>query len=255
MSGVQVQERPAAGGADEAARRLRDEIAASTLTLNSLGILGYSGHLSARLPGRDAFLIQPFDQSRASIKPSDLLVCDLSGRKIEGPEGVKPPSEVYIHSEILRARSDVNAIAHFHHERTTVFTLVEGARLAPIKNHAVRWANGIPVHPDPSHVSTPELGRKLVDTLGPHHALLIRAHGQVITAESVKAVLIDSIHFVENAEVMYEAASLGRPIPLSEAEIKDFLRDFDRARHIAKLWKYYVGRGRDSGLLPADWNL
>ena len=256
MSGARAQEGRHAGAAGNAAEgQLRDEIAASTLILNSLGILGYSGHLSARLPGRDAFLIQAYDQSRASITPADLLVCDLSGEKIEGPDGVKPPSEVYIHSEILRARPDVNAIAHFHHERTTVFTLVEGAELKPIKNHAVRWADGIPVHADPSHVSDAELGRKLVATLGPHHALLIRAHGQVITAESVKAVLIDSIHFVENAEVMYEAAALGRPVPLSAAEIADFLRDFHRARHIAKLWKYYVGRGRDSGLLPEEWKL
>ena len=32
----------------------------------------------------------------------------------------------------------------------------------------------MPVHPDPSHVNSPELGRSLADTLGPHHALLIR---------------------------------------------------------------------------------
>ncbi len=245
----------ALGGEPRAERRLREEIAASTLILNDLRILGYSGHLSARLPGPDAFLIQPFDQSRASLTPDDLLVCNLAGEKIAGPSGVKPPSEVHIHSEILKARADVNAVAHFHHELTTVFTLGEGAELKPIKNHAVRWADGIPVHRDPSHVSDPALGRGLAATLGPHHALLIRAHGQVITAESVPAVLIDSIHFVENAEVMYQAASLGRPIPLSTAEIADFLRDFDRARHIAKLWKYYVGRGRASGLLPTDWEL
>jgi hypothetical protein len=26
-------------------------------------------------------------------------------------------------------------------------------------------------------------------------------------------------------------------------------------RHIDKLWEYYVGRGRVSGMLPADWIL
>ena len=111
------------------------------------------------------------------------------------------------------------------------------------------------MHSDPSHVSDADLGRALVKTLGQHHALLIPAHGQVVTAESVPAVLIDSVHFVENAEVMYRAASLGRPLPLSAAEIEAFLHDFDRDRHIAKLWKYYVGRGRASGLLAQEWEL
>jgi hypothetical protein len=48
-------------------RRLREQVAACTLMLNELGILGYSGHVSARLPGGHGFLIQSFDQSRAAL--------------------------------------------------------------------------------------------------------------------------------------------------------------------------------------------
>lgn len=234
-------------------RTLREQVAACTLLLNDQGILGYSGHVSARLPGREAFLIQSFDQSRASLKPSDLLICDFDGNMLKGPKEVRPPAEVFLHCEIYRARPDVNSVAHFHHELTTIFTLVEGLELKLIKNHAVRWTSGIPVHSDPSHVSDARLGRSLAETLGPHHALLIRAHGQVVTAESVPGVLIDSVHFVENAQVMYQAASLGKVIPLSGQEIQGFLHDFDRDRHIPKLWKYYVGIGRDKGLLPKAW--
>jgi L-ribulose-5-phosphate 4-epimerase len=235
--------------------RLREQVAACTLMLNDLGILGYSGHVSARLPGREAFLIQSFEQSRATLRPDDLLVCDFDGRMLTGPAGQRPPAEVFLHCEILRARPDVHAIAHFHHDLTTVFTLVEGLELKPIKNHAVRWASGIPVHPDPSHVSDPALGRALAATLAAHQALLIRAHGQVVVAESLPALLIDSVHFVENAQAMYQASALGKVIPLSADEIAGFLHDFKRDRHIAKLWKYYVGRGRARGLLPEGWSL
>jgi len=240
---------------DSDERRLRTEVAACTLLLNDLGILGYSGHVSARLPGHDTFLIQSFEQSRANLKPDDLLICNLDGRMLSGPAGVKPPSEIYLHCEILRARKDVNAIAHFHHDLTTVFTLVEGIVLAPVKNHAIRWASGIPVHPDPAHVSDPAHGRALVQTLASHHALLIRAHGQVVTAESVPSVLIDSVHFVENAQTMYQAASIGNVVPLTDDEITGFHLDFSRDRHIAKLWKYYIGRGRANGLLPREWDI
>jgi len=235
--------------------RLREQVAACTLLLNDLGILGYSGHVSARLPGRDAFLIQSLDQSRADLGPDDLLICDFGGKVLTDPAELRPPAEVYLHCEILRARPDVHAAAHFHHDVATVFTLTDGIPLKPIKNHAARWASGIPVHPDPGHVTDPARGRAAAKTLGLHHAMLIRAHGQVVTAETVPAVLIDCVHFVENAEAMYRAASLGPVIPLSDDEIAGFLREFDRSRHIAKLWKYYVGRGRASGLLPAAWAL
>jgi L-ribulose-5-phosphate 4-epimerase len=237
------------------ALRLRREVAAVTLLLNDLDILGYSGHVSARLPDGETFLIQAVDQSRASLGPDDLLVCGLDGKLIAGPKGLKPPSEIFIHTEIFRARSDVNSIAHFHHDLATTFTLVEGAALVPIKNHAVRWASGIPTHPDPSHVSSPALGQSLARTLGAHHAALIRAHGQVVVAEDVRALLIDCIHFVENAEAMYRARMLGPVAALTRAEMQSFLDDFDRTRHVAKLWKYYAGRGRDEELLPDDWGL
>jgi ribulose-5-phosphate 4-epimerase/fuculose-1-phosphate aldolase len=183
------------------------------------------------------------------------MVCDLDGKVVAGDKGLKPPSERFLHCEILRDRADVNAVAHFHHDLTTAFTLVEGVELRALKNHAVRWADGIPVHADPSHVSSPALGRAVAQSLGDRHGLLIRAHGQVVVAENVRALLIDCVHFVENAEAMYRAAALGRVLPLSAGEVAAFLDDFDRDRHVAKLWKYYVGIGRAQQLLPAEWEL
>jgi L-ribulose-5-phosphate 4-epimerase len=233
--------------------RLRREVAAVTLLLNDEKILGYSGHVGARLPGREALLIQDFDQSRAELRPEHLLVCDMDGRKIGGAGGRRPPAEIFIHTEIMKARPDVNCVAHFHHDLTTSFSLVEDVPLRPIKNHAIRWESGIPVHPHPGHVSSKERGRAVAATLGPHHGLVIRAHGQVIVAETLPALLIDCIHFVENAEALYHASVLGKVRPLSAAEMAGFRHDFNRERHAVKLWKYYIGRGKASGLLPEDW--
>jgi hypothetical protein len=78
---------------------LRFQVAAATLLLNDLGILGYSGHIAARLLGRDALLIQSFEQSRSSVGPDDLLICDLAGEVIAGAPGGRPPSEVYLHAK------------------------------------------------------------------------------------------------------------------------------------------------------------
>lgn len=234
---------------------LRAQIAACTRILNMDGLIDYSGHISARLPGGQGLLIQSFDDSRAEVAPDDLLVCDMDGRLLEGPPGKKPPREVHIHTQILRARPDVNAIGHFHPETATTFTLVEGRPLVPVKNHAARWMEGIPVHPDPGHINSPEAGRALAETLGACHAALIRAHGVVVTAENVPSLLVDSVHFEENAETLYRASALGQVTGLSRAEMASFLQRFDRDDHVRKLWKYYVGRGIAAGFVPREWNL
>ncbi len=234
-------------------QQLRHEIAAVTRLLVSERILGYSGHVSARLPDRNAILIQPIHHSRAEMRPEYLLVCDMEGRVVEGPQGERPPSEVYIHTELYKARPDINAIAHYHHDLTTTFSLVEDRPLRPIKNHAVRWASGIPVHPDPDHVNTPQQGRALADTLGPHHALVIRAHGEVVVAETLPALLTDCIHFTENAEALYHASLLGRVVALTPDEINRFGRSLRRPKHSAKLWTYYIGRAQKDGLFPKEW--
>lgn len=232
---------------------LRVQIAACTRIMNMEGLIDYSGHIGARLPDGEGLLIQSFDDSRASLSPDRLLVCDMEGNKTAGPEDAIPPREVYIHTEIMKARLDVNAIGHFHPETATMFTLVKGRPLVPVKNHAARWANGIPVHPDPGHVNTPESGRALVETLGDRHAALIRAHGVVVTAESVPALLVDSTHFEENAQTLFRAAALGPVTGLSADEMQSFLDRFNRDAHVKKLMKYYAGRAADAEVMPAAW--
>ena len=235
--------------------QLRMKVAACTAILVDEKIMNYSGHVSARLPGRDAFLIQTIDQPRNGLRPEHLLVCDYDGNILEGPAGEKAPAEVSLHGEILRSRKDVNSVAHFHHDQTNSFTLVEGVPLRVVKNHAVRWKSGIPVHADPAHVANADLGQAVVRTLGDHHALQIRAHGQVITAESVEAVLNDSIHFVENAMAMYNAAAIGKVAPLTDADMASFELYFKRGRHVNKLWRYYIEGAKTKGVVARDWDI
>jgi hypothetical protein len=54
---------------------------------------------------------------------------------------------------------------------------------------------------------------------------------------------------------MYQAATLGKVVPLSEPDIAAFAREFKRNPHVAKLWIYYVGKGRTAGYLPNEWDL
>lgn len=232
---------------------LRAEVAACTRILNMEGLIDYSGHVSARLPDGSGIVIQCYDDPRSGVTPDGLLICDMDGRLVEGSAGKAPPREVFIHTEILAARPEVNAVGHFHPEIATVFSVVKDESLAAVKNHAARWAGGIPVHPDPGHINTPATGRALAATLGSCNAALIRAHGVVLLAESVPALLVDSVHFEENAQAFWRAAAIGAVDPLSDAELAAFMRRFDRTKHVAKLWKYYVDRAIERKVVPPQW--
>src|SRR5436305_12958318 len=145
---------------------LAERLATTARLLHREGHLNYSGHVSARVVG--GLLIHTYDSDRAAVQAADLLRCDLDGQPI-GPSHARPPLEVFIHAEVYRARPDVHAILHTHSELAVLFTLAETC-LRPMKASAVRWASGIPVHPDPTLIRTPSQGRQLAETPGPHHA-------------------------------------------------------------------------------------
>ncbi len=237
-------------------RRLRTQLAACVRLLNMEGLIGYNGHVSARLPGGGAFLIHSLVESRAEVAPESLLVLDMDGRVVEGRSGLKPPSELYIHSEIYRARADVGAVAHVHSEYAIAFTLAKGVGLKPMRCDAVRWRSGIPTHPDPGRIRNPEQGRELAATLAGHDAALMRAHGAVLVAESVPAVLTSAIQFEENARAQVLAAGLGEIAPLSDAELEALAEASSPEfldHYASKVWTYYLARGIDAGVIPQAW--
>jgi ribulose-5-phosphate 4-epimerase/fuculose-1-phosphate aldolase len=237
--------------------RLRRDVALCTRMLAAEGLLAYSGHVSARLPGGDRILIQPYDENRIEVTPECLIEVDLEGRVVSNRFNAKPPDETVIHTEIMKSRPDAMAVLHFHPETAVLFSIVEGVALAPVKNHASRWASGIPVHEDASKINSPEQGKALAKSLGPHNGVLMRAHGATILSESLPALLVDAVHFNENAECMYRASMLGKVLLLSQAEMEDVDAHTDRGHHAMKLWKFYEARAFEAGHLdgidnPAD---
>ena len=81
------------------------------------------GNLSARIPGRDAFLVTATGVSLRDIALENLLVIDSSGKVLEGPEGAKPSKETSFHLAIFEVRPDVSAIIHVHPVYATVFAV------------------------------------------------------------------------------------------------------------------------------------
>jgi L-fuculose-phosphate aldolase len=93
----------------------------------------------------------------------------------------------------------------------------------------------------------------MAETLDNHNAVMLRAHGAVIVSEDIPSLMVDAVHFEENAKAMYDAARLGPLRPLTDEEVSEFAANFKRAKHASKLWRYFLGRGLDSGAIPREW--
>jgi ribulose-5-phosphate 4-epimerase/fuculose-1-phosphate aldolase len=207
----------------------------STLISNTLkawhflykrGFIEGFGHLSARLPDSDQFII-----ARHSLGPrataEDFLVFDLEGRILSGKGDA--PGELPIHLEIYAARPDVGSVIHYHGLYSTAFTTSDHT-LRPIHLMGTIFHDGIPIYSDPRLVNDRQCGEALARALGPHRAVLMRAHGATITGSSVEEAVGGAFLFEENAHRACVSAGLGKPIWLDEQTATDAGTELLRTR-------------------------
>lgn len=83
------------------------------------------GNLSVRLDGQ-SLLVTRTSVSKGTMRLQDLIVVDMEGRNLAGRGRVT--SEIAMHLQIYRTRSDVNAVVHAH--RTGTFAKCTRSRTA-----------------------------------------------------------------------------------------------------------------------------
>ena len=228
--------------------QLREELVTCTRLLVFNGVLDYSGHVSARIPGTDHVLIQPRDMSRAALTRDDLLVVDLDGEVVEGD--VPPPAETAIHTGVYRARPDVGMVCHGHPTLSTSFSMVD-TPLVPMRHFAYKHPNGLQVHPDPTHIRSREQGDAVAKTLGDADACLLRSHGTVLVARRFDVLFMDCLDLEENAKTLLAATQAGgKLLPLTAEEVVIVGESYDRGGHRpGKVWQHYMHLGKAAGVL------
>jgi len=233
--------------AEADAQRLREQLAACTRLLVMQEVMDFSGHVSARIPGTDHVLIQPRDTSRSALTADDILVVDLDCNILEGQGPA--PSETALHTCVYRARPDAVAVCHGHPTMSTLFTIVDRP-FVPVRNFAYRFADGVPVHPDTTHIRSEAQGKAVAETLGQHAVCLLRAHGTVVVSHSVEELLMDCLDVEENARSLLYANSLGALLPITRDEVTELRASYGRSGYRAgKIWEHYLAKGRLAGVL------
>jgi L-fuculose-phosphate aldolase len=166
-----------------------------------------------------------------------MIVIDLDGNLVEGNDA--PPAECFIHTEIYRARPDVQAVVHTHQRAATLLGVM-GADLLPVLHVPAVLTDGgtMPTWACPLLVSTAELGRKLAAALGTAGLCHLQGHGIVSVAADIRRAAVTAIALEQLAEANLTILQAGlSPRVITPGELND-LRG--ALASIDGRWAYYV---------------
>ena len=217
---------------------LRQDIVSACRILCGKKLVEGFGHVSARIPNSELFLITP-RIGLALVQESDLLTLNLSGEVVEGRHPA--PFEAWLHTAIMNAKPRVNAITRIHARVANIFSVTD-RKLEPVHNHGSFFAGGVPVFHTPDLISTPALGDEVARALGDKPAILLRGNGQVTVGRTIPEAVMMAIYLEEAAEVLYGALQIGNPIPLTVHESKQRQIEALPPVDMERAWNFFKHR-------------
>jgi ribulose-5-phosphate 4-epimerase/fuculose-1-phosphate aldolase len=196
--------------------QLRTDIISASRILSHLRLVEGFGHISARIPDSDRFLITP-RVSLALVREEELLTMNMKAEVVDGSHPA--PFEAWLHAAIMKAKPRVNAITRIHARVANIFSVTD-RRLEPVHTHGSFFAGGVPVFTKPDLISNENLGAAVGESLADRPAVLLRGNGQVTVGRTIPEAVMMAIYLEEAAEILYGALQIGTPIPLTIDESK-----------------------------------
>jgi ribulose-5-phosphate 4-epimerase/fuculose-1-phosphate aldolase len=216
----------------------RLELALALAMLEREEIIDFNGHFSARLPQGRGLLINAADSVRSRIRVEDFIEIDFDGRPLAGTRTA--PMEFHLHAQIYLRRPDVHAIVHMHPRWSTVLTTA-GHRWQPVTMQAA-VLGAVPTFEPTASINSVALGQALAQCLGERKAALMRRHGAVTVAATVRDAFVQAVYLEENAHRQYLALQIGTPEPLSDEECATIGRNLSRPVLLQKVWDYHEAK-------------
>jgi ribulose-5-phosphate 4-epimerase/fuculose-1-phosphate aldolase len=143
-------------------------------------------HFSARVPGTEDFLINPYGMMFDEITASNLVKIDWEGKIKDDPLGMGVNEAGFIiHSCMHEARPEINCVIHTH-TRATVAVSAMRCGLLPISQHAMMVQSDVAYHDYEGVALYEEEKGRMAKSLGKSKAMILRNHGVLALGETVR---------------------------------------------------------------------
>src|SRR5215470_8921687 len=123
-----------------------------------------AGHVTVRLPDEPGrFLMKPATIGLDEMTIDNIITVDLDGQKVGGT--MPRHNEVFIHSEVLRARPEIQCVIHTHAPHAVAFSSL-GRELVPVNNDGSVFSNGVPIFSETTDlIINPQRGKAVARCL------------------------------------------------------------------------------------------
>jgi len=200
------------------------------------------GHISVRLPDDPSrFFMKPHSVGLDELTIENILIIDLDGNVVAGTS--RRHSEVYIHSEIFKARPDVQSVVHTHPPYSVALS-ASGRALKCLSQPSALFFEAIGVYGDTvALIRTPAMGKGVATALGPHRAVLLKNHGVAAVGASIEEAVINVIMLENAAQVQLIAEAAGDPGPeLPRADIDKLKQEISQPEQFVINFNYLARR-------------
>ena len=212
------------------------------------------GHVSVRT-GPAGLLVRcrgPAERGLLFTTPADVHHVPLDGSPARLPDGYAVPSELPIHTELLRRRPEAQAVVHAHPPSVITadlaglaFRPVVGAYNIPAARLAL---GGVPVYPRGVLIRRAELAAEMAAAMGTAPACVLRGHGVTTAGASIAEAVLTAVNLESLARIMLGAARAGgQPADLPAEDIAE-LPDLGATLNERYLWQYHLARLEHAGL-------
>ena len=206
---------------------LNDLVTANHILANE-NVLDSFGHVSIRHPEKPGHFFMSRARAPQQCEIHDIMEFTLEGKIIgPTPNPGKPYSERFIHGALYEARPEVQSVVHNHSVSVIPFSVVKSVKLRPLMHMAGPIGDDINVWDSAKKfgdtnllVTSMEMARDMAKAVGPRTVSLLRGHGCVVTALSLREVVFTSIYLEINAGIQMQAMRVGNDVQfLSKGEV------------------------------------
>lgn len=215
------------------------------------GVVDAFGHVSLRHPDNaERFLLS---RSRAPelVGLDDIREFDLDGQPIEDL-GERLYGERPIHAAIYAVRPDVDSIVHSHSHEVIPFGVADLV-MQPIAHVCAPIGLEIPIWDIRDRFGATDLlvldldqGRDLATCLGAARVALMRGHGSVVAAGSLRQAVMTAVYLQVNAKLLLQLVGCGAVNALTPDEIELCTKRQFGPLALRKAWDYWVARAADA---------
>lgn len=167
-----------------------------------------SGNVSIRDQETGLVAIKPSGVMYEDLTAEDMVVLDLDGKVVEGAK--KPSSDTASHLYIYRQRPDVSGVVHTHSPYATAFAAIGKPVPVYLTAQADEFGGPIPCGGF-ALIGGEEIGKVVVESIGPSPAIILKNHGVFTIGSSGKNAVKAAVMVEDVCRTIWLAKQLGEP--------------------------------------------